>query len=81
MSRIICGKNAVKEALLFGDVEKLYLQIDSKNLVCTSKIFNWTSSSFTVEEEGTYEAIITDKNKKKLSHNITISKNIIFILL
>ena len=44
------------------EFEKLYLQIDSKNLVCTSKIFNWTSSSFTVEEEGTYEAIITDKN-------------------
>lgn len=37
MSRIICGKNAVKEALLFGDVEKIYLQTANEEYIKLAK--------------------------------------------
>ena len=37
MSRIICGKNAVKEALMFGKVEKIYLQTANEEYISLAK--------------------------------------------
>lgn len=37
MSRIICGKNAVKEALMFGKVEKIFLQTANEDYINLAK--------------------------------------------
>lgn len=37
MSRIICGKNAVKEALMFGKVEKIFLQTANDDYIGLAK--------------------------------------------
>ena len=58
----IKGKKYSLEFYVNKEYEKLYLQIDSKNLVCTSKIFNWTTTPFEIDAEGTYVATIIDKN-------------------
>lgn len=70
-------KKYTLEFFVNKEYEKLYIQIDSKNLVCTSKIFNWTSSPFTLDKEGTYEVKIIDKDNNIIGTNkITFTSGI-----
>ena len=52
--------------------EKVYIKIDTKNVVCKSNIMNWISNEFTVSGPGEYKVDIVNGSNDKVISSKTI---------